>query len=178
MPSQKVSAGAPAKHNRGLLTTEQKGELCKAVAISGMSSDQHNAIGIKAKSLGTVTAIDVEVPVTVASVAKLKQDGCPDGAILVHYASVKEAMEAVWNLHRCKHKSGGKSVTLWARQVNGEGASVRSDLQPPLLRARPRADIVFELYTCMLWLSSCTLDANYGTSTHSCSCSCACRVTK
>ena len=130
VPHRKWSAGAPPKHQRGLLSTAQKADLCKAVAIGGMSSEQHDAVGAKAKSLGTVTAIDGEVPVAVTAVAKLKQDGCPEGAILVHYSSVKEAMEAVWQLHRCKHKSGGKSVTLWARQVNGEGASVRPHRQP------------------------------------------------
>lgn len=113
------------------MSPEQKAEYCKAVAVGGMSSEQIEAVGAKAKSLGTVTGIDVEVPVTVAAVAKLPQDGCPDGAILVRYSSVKEAMEAVWQLHRCKFKSGGKSVTLWARQVSGEGASVRSHLQSP-----------------------------------------------
>lgn len=90
-----------------------------------MSREQLEAVGAKARNLGKVTGIEAEVPVAVAAAAKLKQDGCPDGAILVRYASVKEAMEAVWQLHRCKIKSGGKSATLWARQVNGEGANVR-----------------------------------------------------
>lgn len=115
------------------MSTEQKAELCKAVAVGGMSCAQVASVVARAKTLGTVTSVDEDVPVSVAAVAKLKQDGCPDGAILVRYASVKEAMEAVWTLHRCKLKSAGKSATLWARQVNGEGASVRSHQPLPEL---------------------------------------------
>lgn len=107
------------------MSASQKAELCKAIAIGGMSSQQVEAVVAKAKGLGSVTSVD-EVPVVVASIAKLKQDGCPDGAILVHYSSVKEAMEAVLQLHRFKLKVAGQSVVLWARQVNGEGANVRS----------------------------------------------------
>jgi hypothetical protein len=116
------------------LSTEEKAELCKAVAVGGMPREQLEAVEAKAKSLGKVTSIDAEVPLTVAAVAKLKQDGCPDGAILVRYSSVKEAMEAVWQLHRCKLNIGGKPVTLWARQVNGEGASVCSHLSEHVLQ--------------------------------------------
>jgi hypothetical protein len=94
------------------------------VAIGGATKGDHDAVATLARQYGSVTKIDTEVPAEVAAFAKLPQDGCHGDAIIVHYASVKQAMEAVWKLHRRRLGKGERKVTLWARQVNGEGANV------------------------------------------------------
>lgn len=78
-----------------------------------------------ARAAGTVSSIEPEVPVAIAKFAKLQQDGCEGTPLLVHYKSVKDAVVAVSKLHRQRIGPAKAKHALWARQVNGEGASVR-----------------------------------------------------
>lgn len=114
------------KHARPGLSTEQKAALCQAVAIGGASEGDYEAVVAAARRYGDVTSIDRQVSSAVAAFAKLPQDGCHGDAMIMHYKGVKQAMEAVWKLHRQRLKSGNNSITLWARQVNGEGGNVRN----------------------------------------------------
>ena len=111
------------------LTSAEKAALCNVVAIGNSPPTALREVTKLARACGKVVTIETAVPANVAAFAKLQQDGCTEDAILVHFETGKEAFEAVWKLHGQFVGPGKKGrKELWARQVNGEGASVRTRL--------------------------------------------------
>jgi hypothetical protein len=122
----------PAKHQEhresaAHLTSADKAALCKVVAVGNAPSHSIKLVAKLARTCGKVHNIQTTVPAHVMAFAKLQQDGCSsDDVMLVHYATGKEAFEAVWKLHGAQLEGSKKRKNrLWARQVNGEGAHVR-----------------------------------------------------
>ena len=133
-----------AQPSHGLSATD-KARLCQAVAIGGIPDGSAKAVEKLARSYGTVIDVQHPVPSNIAAFAKIAQDGCTGTTMLVHFATGKEAFEAVWTLHShnmSPSPKASKQKLLWARQVNGEGANVRcrafSSLR--LYKAKPAAD--------------------------------------
>jgi 4-aminobutyrate aminotransferase-like enzyme len=121
-----VTATDAPSTNDGL-TSAQKSELCKAVAIGNSPPHAIERVKELARACGTLVRVDTAVPPCVSVFAKLQHDGCGTDALLLHFASGKEAFEAVWKLHGVAVGGSKKGrARLWARQVNGEGASVRT----------------------------------------------------
>jgi hypothetical protein len=118
-----VQAGAKQAH---ALTPTEKVALCQAVAIGNIPAHGLKQVLQLARLCGEVKDVTDPVPNQIAAFAKLQQDGCRGNTVLVHFKSGKEAFEAVGKLHRQVVGVGKKGrKELWARQVNGEGASVR-----------------------------------------------------
>lgn len=119
--------GAEAAAGSDRLTPAEKAALCNVVAIGNSPPNAIKAVTKLAQGCGTVTKVETAVPPHVAAFAKLQQDGCTEDALLVHFKTGREAFEAVWKLHGQFVGPGKKGrKQLWARQVNGEGASVRA----------------------------------------------------
>ena len=127
MPDAIADAAGGAASDR--LTSAEKAALCNVVAIGNSPPTALREVTKLARACGKVVTIETAVPANVAAFAKLQQDGCTEDAILAHFESGKEAFEAVWKLHGQFVGPGKKGrKELWARQVNGEGASVRTRL--------------------------------------------------
>lgn len=122
---------APARMTKpskphGAISTELKAALNKAVAVGGFHDGQEEEVTKLAKRSGKCTSIEAPIPQDIAQFAKLSQDGCDGQALLVYFSSVKDAVSAVTKLHRQSIGSAKNKASLWARQVNGEGANVSS----------------------------------------------------
>ena len=114
----------------GLSPTE-KATLCRAVAVGNIPPGGLKPLRALAAAAGEVLQVTDPIPERVAAFAKLAQDGCSGHSVLLHFSTGKEAFEAVAKLHRqAVGKGAGGGAVLWARQVNGEGASVRRPAVP------------------------------------------------
>jgi hypothetical protein len=132
-----VCAETALLHHEGKkgLSTAEKVALCRAIAVGNIPAGGMPQVAQLARQCGDVMKMEHPIPPHVALFAKLKQDGCSEPSMLVHYKTGKQAFEAVPLLHRTEVPDAKQSKQqLWCRQVNGEGASVRSRVAPTFRR--------------------------------------------
>ncbi|KAG7673445.1 hypothetical protein Ndes2526B_g03108 [Nannochloris sp. 'desiccata'] len=131
-PPAALKSKRPAKDPEKVAKNFEKHSLVRTVAYGGLNSECINAAitEIKAKGGEAIEGVINPAPAEVVRRHKLSQDGCTGDVIFVRYNTAKDAMAAVATLHGQpidggKKKAGTAGVSLWARQVSGEGLHLR-----------------------------------------------------
>jgi len=128
-----VTKKRPAKDPEKVAKNLEKHSLVRTVAYGGLTSESIKAAAItevNSKSGEAVEGIINPAPTEVVRKHKLSQDGCTGDVIFVRYKNAKDAMAAVAALHGqtvggSKKKGAAGGVSLWARQVSGEGLHLK-----------------------------------------------------
>jgi nucleolar protein 4 len=123
-------AKRPAKDPERVAKNLEKHSLVRTVAYGGLTAETINAAITEIKSKGgeVIEEIINPAPAEVVRRHKLSQDGCTGEVIFVCYKTAKDAMAAVASLHSQPIGGGKKNegkVSLWARQVSGEGLHLK-----------------------------------------------------
>jgi len=129
-----LTSKRPAKDPEKVAKNLEKHSLVRTVAYGGLYSESINAAitEIESKSGETIEGIINPAPTEVVHKHKLSQDGCTGDVIFVRYKTTKDAMAAVAALHgqpigggKKKGAAAAGNVSLWARQVSGEGLHLK-----------------------------------------------------
>nr|GEW22314.1 RNA-binding protein 28 [Tanacetum cinerariifolium] len=112
----------PLKAGRVEGISSEKQRVARTVVVGNLlntkiAEDAHRL----ARECGSVSSITYPLPKEELTHHGLLQDGCRLGASSIVYASVKSARACVTKLHQ-KNING---VTIWARQLGGEGSKVQ-----------------------------------------------------
>ncbi|PWA84723.1 RNA-binding (RRM/RBD/RNP motifs) family protein [Artemisia annua] len=112
----------PSKAERVEGISSEKQRVARTVVVGNLlntkiAEDAHHL----ARECGSVSTITYPLPKEELTHHGLLQDGCRLGASSIVYASVKSARACVTKLHQ-KSING---VTIWARQLGGEGSKVQ-----------------------------------------------------